>query len=119
LPEFENVCIEDNEETIRQMIIKEDPGNSSEYPVSAIIPLINQRMQEGWATTAFVSKDLQIISIVLGGILYLLSTIRQNSSLPTEWHLNLLNESGQWIMPWADFYDIPFLREYNENRFKG
>jgi len=119
LPEFENVCIGDNEETIRQMIIKGDPGNSSEYPVSAIIPLINQWMQEGWATTVFVSKDLQIIGIVLGGILYLLSTIRQNSFFPTEWHLNLLNESGHWIMPWTDFYNIPFLREYNENRFKG
>ncbi len=115
LPEFENVCIGDNEETIRKMILTEEPGESSEYSVNAVIPLFNQKMQEGWSTTAFVSKSrLTVYAIVIGGILYYISTARQKSSFPAEL---LLNESGRWVMPLTDFYNIPFLKEYIDHHF--
>lgn len=113
-PEFENVYIGDNEETIRKMIVTEEPGNSSEYPVNAIIPLINHKMQEGWSTTAFVSKGRPTVyAIVIGGVLYYISTAHQSRSIPSEL---LLNESGRWIMPLTDFYSIPFLKEYIDHR---
>jgi len=116
LPEFEVVCIEDGEETIRQMIAREEPVGSSEYSVSGIIPLINQKMQEGWSTTAFVSKSPQttLYGIVIGGILYSISTAHQDSSLPVEL---LLNESGRWVIPLTDFNSIPFLRKYIDRHF--
>lgn len=115
LPEFENVCIGDNEETIRKMIVIEEPGKSSEYSVNAIIPLINKNMQEGWSTTAFVSESRPTVyAIVVGGILYYISTAHHKSSLPREL---LLNESGRWIIPLVDFQNIQFLKEYVDRYF--
>jgi len=108
LPEFENVFLGDNEETIRKMIVREEPGESSEYSVSASILLFNQKMEEGLLTTAFESKRRPTVyAIVLGGILYQISTACQNSYFPAEL---LLNESGRWVMPLTDFYNIPFLK---------
>jgi len=115
LPEFENVRIGDNEETIRKMLVREEPGESFEYSVSASILLFNQKMEEGLLTTAFVSKSRPILyAIVLGGILYQISTAHENSSFPAEL---LLNESGRWVMPLTDFYSIPFLRERFNRHF--
>ncbi|MCK4294295.1 MAG: hypothetical protein KAY65_13945 [Planctomycetes bacterium] len=115
LPEFENVCVGDSEETIRKMIVTEQAGKSFEYSVSGDIPLMNQKMQEGWSTTPFVSKSRPTVyAILIGGILYYISTTRQNSSLLPEL---LLNESGRWVMPLRDFYSIPFLREYIDRHF--
>lgn len=115
LQEFENVHIGENEETIRKMIVAEEPGKNFEYPVKAIIPLINQKMQEGWSTTAFVSeRKPTVYAIVIGGILYCISTARQDESFHAEL---LLNEKGSWVMPLTDFYNIPFLREYIDDHF--
>ncbi|MBW8038884.1 MAG: hypothetical protein FVQ85_02665 [Planctomycetes bacterium] len=116
LPEFENVCIGGNEETIRKMIVREEAGDSSEYSVIATILLFSQKMEEGLLTTAFVSKRRpSVYAIVLGGILYQISSAHQNSFFPAEL---LLNESDRWIMPLTDFYDIPFLREYIDHHFE-
>ena len=115
-PEFENVCIGDNEEIMRKMIINEDPGNSSKFSVTAVIPLINQRNQEGWSTNAFDLKNQQvtIYSIVIGGILYSVSTACQNSFFPENL---LLNESGRWIIPLRDISEIQFLWEFVKHHF--
>lgn len=123
LREFENVCLGENEEEIRKMIVREQPGKSCEYPVNAIIPLINGKMQEGWSTTAFVSETgPTVYAIVIGGILYYISGARQNKSFLPEPFLSdlpelLLNESGHWIMPLADFNSIPCLREFIDRHF--
>jgi hypothetical protein len=115
-PEFDNVCIGNDEEIIRRMIATEQPGRSFEYSVNAVIPLINQKRQEGWSTTAFVSRSTPTIyAIVVGGILYLISTTRQRSFVLSE---GLLDESGRWVLPKTDFYDIPFLKDYFNNRFR-
>lgn len=114
--EFENVCIGDEEEAVRRMIVREEPGESSQYSVSAIIPLINQKMEEVWATTPWVSKTPweTIYHIVIGGILYSISTARQNSFFPAQL---LLSESGRWVMPLADFNSIPYLREFIDDHY--
>jgi len=123
-PEFENVCIGDEEEAVRKMIVTEEPGKSSEYSVNAVIPLFNQKMDEGWSTTALVSESRPTVyAIVIGGILYYMSGTRQNRSFLPEPFLSglpelLLNESARWIKPLADFNSIPCLRslvEYDSN----
>ncbi len=108
---------------MRKMILTEEPGKSSEYPVNAIIPLFNQRMQEGWSTTALVSESRPTVyAIVIGGILYYISTACQNRSFLPETLLSLLpelllNESGRWIIPLADFNNIRCLRELIDHHF--
>ena len=124
LTEFENVCIGDNEETIRKMIVAEEPGKSSEYSVNAVIPLIKQKMQEGWSTTAFVSENQPTVyAIVIGGILYYISSACQNRNLLPEPFMSLpdllLNESGRLVIPLTDVYSIPFLRECIDHHFNG
>lgn len=111
LPQFQIVRADDSEDIIRGMIEREEPGKSSEFSVSGIIPLINQKMQEEWTTTAFMSRRPQAIvyRIVIGGILYSISTASQNCAYPAEL---LLNDSGRWIMPLTDISRIPFLWEY-------
>lgn len=121
-PEFENVCIGNEEETVRKMIATDDPGKSFEYSVNAIIPLINQKMQEGWSTTAFVSESRPVVyAIMIGGILYYISGVLQNRYFLPEPLLStnpelLLNESGRWIMPLMDFYNIPCLKDFIDHR---
>jgi len=110
-PEFELVCINHEEETIREMILSESPGESSEYSVSAEVPLINERNWEGWTSTPFVRHEPPptVYALLLGGILYYISTSRKDSPHPAQLHLN---ESGRWIVPLTDFSNVPFLREY-------
>ena len=116
-PEFNVVSVKKDEERIRRMILKEEPGDSAEYPVGAIVPLINGRNQEGWSTTAFVLKsDAETIyTIMIGGILYFISTVRRGTCMPSA---RLLNESGCWVMEIHDVGNIPFLQEYIEQHFK-
>ncbi|MBL7152624.1 MAG: hypothetical protein ISS79_02835 [Phycisphaerae bacterium] len=116
-PEFKVVSIGDAEETIREMILKEEPGASTEYSVSAIAPLFDDGIEEGWFLGPFVSKGVSetIVRIVIGGILYSISTTRQDTSLPRK---SLLKESGSWVMPLRDFSSILFLQEYIERHFR-
>jgi hypothetical protein len=115
--EFEPVSIRgDDEERIRQMILREDAGVSSEYSVSAIIPLLNGRNREGWCSTPFVSDgEPPVYALVLGGILYYLCAGREKSPYPLDL---CLNESGRWCIPFTDLNKIPFLREYIEHHFQ-
>jgi len=113
-PEFENVCIGDNEEIIRQMILNGSPSRSSEFSITAIVPLINNRHKESWATNFFDLKYERlptIYSIVIGGILYSISSTHQNM-FPEEL---ILNESGRWIMPLEDVSKIRCLWESIKN----
>ncbi|MBL7154102.1 MAG: hypothetical protein ISS79_10310 [Phycisphaerae bacterium] len=115
-PEFEVVSIEGAEERIREMILKDEPGDCTEYSVCAIAPLFDDGIEEGYFLGPFVSKRVSetIIRIVIGGILCSISTARQGTSLPQRL---LLNESGSWIMPLRDFSSIPLLQEYIERHF--
>jgi hypothetical protein len=115
-PEFENIHIGEDEEIIRKMIINEDPGKSTEYPIFAIIPLINQRNQEGWCTNAFSLKNglIQIYSFVIGGILYSIFTTPLNTPTPKKF----LNETGRWIMPLKDICEIKFLWDAIKDNFE-
>jgi len=116
-PEFENVCVGDNEEIIRKMILNEDPGRSSKFSITAIVPLINNRNAETWATNFFDLKYeglATIYSIIIGGILYSISAAHQNTLFPEEL---LLNESGRWIMPLQDVSKIRCLWEFIQNHF--
>lgn len=110
-PEFQAVCIEHNEEIIRKMLLRQEPGESSEYSVCAVIPLISGENNEGWSSTCLVSQSPPpaVYALVLGGILYYISTSREKSPYPEDL---LLNESGRWIIPFTDFNNIPFLRDY-------
>ena len=118
-PEFENVCIGDNEEIIRKMILNESPGRNSKFPITAIVPLINNRNQEGWSTNFFDLKYERLVtiySIVIGGILYSISAAHQNTLFPEEL---ILQESGRWIMPLQDVSKIRCLWESIKNHFNG
>jgi len=79
-PEFENVSLGYNEDIIRKMIAEENPGHSSKFSISAIVPLIRGKYYEGWGTSFFDLEDEQtdIYSIVIGGILYTSSMDNKN-----------------------------------------
>lgn len=116
-PEFENVCIGDNEEIIRKMILNESPGRSSMFSITAIVPLINNRNKEAWATNFFDSKyerSATIYSILIGGILYSISAAHQNTFFPEEL---IFNESGHWIMPLQDVSKIKCLWKFIKDHF--
>lgn len=117
LQDFEHVNLKEKEEGIRQMLENESPGKDIEYPVAAIIPLINGKRQEEWATTAFASNDGLSYAIVLGGILYLVFILLQNDNYLMKFRLL---ESGSWTIPIIDdFYKIPFLRDFIDSHLKN
>jgi hypothetical protein len=111
LEEFKNVKIGENEEILRKRIIDENPGISHEYPVVAVIPLINGRNQESWCSTAFPHRigNIQIYGFLLGGIFYTISTTSYNPSSTLKF---TLNESGRWVMQIKDIGELPFLLDF-------
>lgn len=116
--EFENVSLDYNEDILRKMIAEENPGHSSKFSISAIVPLINGKYYEGWGTVFFDLKYEQtdIYSIVIGGILYAISM--DNKTILSTEEL-VLNESGYWIIPLGDAWEIQCLRDtikYNFNK---
>ncbi len=117
-PEFENVSLGYNEDRICKMITEENPGHSSKFSISAIVPLIGRKYNEGWGTTFFDLKDGQtdIYSIVIGGILYVISMDNKNILSTKEM---VLSESGCWMIPLGDAWEIQCLRDtikYNFNK---
>jgi len=115
LPQFANVSLVNNEEVIRKIIFEEKPGKSHEYPIAAIIPLINSKMEESWMYFPIVSDrpDGTIYWMIIGGILYSIS-MTQHDQYFDKW---LLYESGHWAMPSIDFYKIPFLKNFVDINF--
>lgn len=114
--EFRGVSLGEHKDVIRRMIITEDPGRTDKYPIGAIIPLINGRMQEGWLSSPFEIKHGggTIYCPIIGGILYLVC-IGQSSTLCNSQHL--LNKSGTWVMPLIEFDRIPFLDAFLRHQF--
>lgn len=115
-PEFENVSLSYNEDIIRKMIAEENPGHSSKFSISAIVPLIRGKYNEGWGTTFFDLEDEQtdIYSIVIGGILYAISMDNKNILSTEE---IVLNESGCWMIPLGDAWEIQCLRDTIKDNF--
>ena len=115
-PEFENICLGENEEMMREMILNDSPGKSSMFSMAAIVPLINNRNSEALTSTFFVwqKQSTTIYCILIGGILYLLSSAHQNTFFPEE---NILRESGCWIIPLEKFEKIPFLKDFIDEHF--
>lgn len=72
LPQCESITLNEDEDVIRRMILDDDPGASTKYPIAARIPLINGNMQEAWLTTPFVLEhdDGTVYATMIGGILY-------------------------------------------------
>ena len=116
LPLFADVSLVNKEDVIRKIIFEEKPGRSHEYPIAAIIPLINDKMQEGWMCFPIISNrhDGNIYSMVIGGILYSIS-MTQHDQYFDKW---LLYESGHWAMPSIDFYKIPFIKNCIDINFR-
>lgn len=73
LHQFAKVSLVNNEDVIRKIIFEEKPGRSHEFPIAAIIPLFDGKMQEGWMFFPIISNrpDGTIYYMVIGGILYL------------------------------------------------
>jgi hypothetical protein len=115
LPQFANVSLVNNEDIIRKMIFEEHPGRSNEYPIAAIIPLIDDKMQEGWMFFPIISDRPDRITyyMVIGGILYLISMTQHDRHFD-KW---LLYESGHWAMRIIDFYKIPFIKKFVDSNF--
>lgn len=108
LEEFQNIEIGKHEEILRKRIIDENPGTSYEYPVVAVIPLLNGSNQESWCSTAFPCSigNIQIYGFLLGGIFYTISTTAYDPSSTLKF---TLNESNQWVMQIKDIGELPFL----------
>lgn len=115
LPQFADVSLVNNEDIIRKIIFEEQPGRSNEYPIAAIIPLIDGKRQEGWMFFPIISDRPDGITyyMVIGGILYLIS-MTQHDPYFYKW---LLYESGRWAMPLIDFYKIPFIKNFVDSNF--
>lgn len=115
LSQFTNVSLANDEEIIRKLILEENPGRSQEYPIAAIIPLIEGKMEECWMCFPIVSDrpDGTIYRMIIGGILYSISTTQHDQNFD-KW---LLYELGHWAMPLIDFYKIPFLKDFVDRNF--
>lgn len=118
LPQCQSVVLGEHEDIIRLMILEDDPGESSKYPIAGQIPLINGNMQEGWLITPFVSKQGEgnIYATILGGILYYICVAPGATLLDPRF---VLKESGTWTMHIADWARIPFLKEFFTRQFGG
>lgn len=117
LPQFADVSLANNEDVIRKMILEEKPGKSCEYPIAAIIPLINGKLEEGLMFFPIISDHPHenVYYMIIGGILYSISMTQQNKCF----HKYLLYESGHWAMPLIDFYKIPFIKDFADSNFGG
>jgi len=115
LPQFANVSLANNEDVIRKIILEEKPGKSCEYPIAALIPLINGKMEESWMCFPIISDHPHgtVYYMIIGGILYSISMTQQDKCF----HKYLLYESGHWAMPLIDFYKIPFLKDFVDSNF--
>ncbi len=115
LPQFANVSLANNEDVIRRMILEEKPGKNHEYPIAALIPLINGKMQEGWMCFPIIGDHPHgtVHYMIIGGILYSISMTQFDECF----YKYLLYESGRWVMPLIDFYKISFLRDFIDSNF--
>ncbi|MBN1972558.1 MAG: hypothetical protein JW787_02895 [Sedimentisphaerales bacterium] len=111
---FTNLSLGNDEDIIRKMILEEKPRRSEEYPIAAVIPLIEGNMKEQWTSTSFVSDrtDQAKYAMIIGGILYFFYMKQQNNCFLPKFQLN---ESGNWHMQLVDLYNIPFLKEFFES----
>ncbi len=114
LPQCQAVALGEMEEVIRRMVLQGNPGRSQEFPVCAVLPLINGRMEESVLCTPFPSERNDLYAFIVGGILYFVS-IKAGHVFPSPRYL--LGESGDWIMPLVDFDKIPFLEEFLSHQF--
>jgi hypothetical protein len=116
LPQFADVSLANNEDAIRRIILEEKPGKSCEYPIAAIIPLIDGKMEEGWMCFPIIANHplyRTFYYLIIGGILYLISMAQQDNFF----HKYRLHESGHWAMPLIDFHKIPFLKDFVDSNF--
>ncbi len=115
LPHFSNVSLGCDEEVLRKILIEENPGNNQKYPITAIVPLIEEKMNEAWMCFPIVGdhSDGTVHYMIIGGILYSISMTQHNSCFDKY----LLHESGDWAMPLIDFYKIPFLKAIVDENF--
>jgi hypothetical protein len=115
LRQFEGVALSEHEGAIRGMITAEDPGTNDQFPIGAIIPLINGNVEECVLCTPSISRrdGVTVYTMIIGGIFYLFCVPRLapdlgaihslNAQLGDKW---ILNESGIWIMPKVDLLDV-------------
>ena len=115
LHQFAKVSLLNNEDVMRKIIFEEKPGRSHEFPIAAIIPLFDGKMNEGWMFFPIISDRHDGITyyMVIGGILYSIS-MTQHDRRFDKW---LLYESGHWAMPLIDFYKIPFIKNFVDSNF--
>ena len=117
LPQFADVSLANNEDIIRNIILEENPGKSGEYPIAAIIPLINGKLEEGWMffPIIFDRPHENVYYMIIRGVLYSISMTQHDKAF----NKYLLYESGHWAMPLIDFYKIPFIKNFVDNNFGG
>jgi hypothetical protein len=108
LPQFSNISLTTHEDDLRKIIFEEKTVKCHEYPIAAIIPLINGKMDESWMCFPITSQNSYgpIYHMVIGGILYSISTTR----LDAGFNKYLLNETGSWVIPLIDLFKINFLK---------
>jgi len=116
LPQFESISLRESEDVIRRMVMEEDPGESRMFPICALIPLIDGKVEECVLCTPSVSKHNEVYAFIIGGILYFVS-VRHGNAFPDPMYL--LNESGTWVMPLVDFHKVPFLGEFLARHFSS
>lgn len=114
--EFKHISLGEHEDVLRRMIITEDAGEINKYPIGAVIPLMNGRMNEGWLSSPFEGRheDETIYYMIIGGILYLIWIAQRSVHRDSQF---LLNKSGTWFMPRVEFDRIPFLDAFARHQF--
>jgi hypothetical protein len=115
LSQFANVSLASNEDVIRKIILEEKPGKSNEYPIMAIIPLVDGKMEESWMCFPIIYDHPYGTAyyMIIGGILYSISMTQHDKHFDKY----LLYESGNWVMPLIDCYKIPFLKDFIDSNF--
>jgi hypothetical protein len=72
LRQFKGVALGEHEDVVRRMITAEDPGSNDQYPIGAIVPLINGNMEECVLCTPSVCRRdvVTVYTMIIGGIFW-------------------------------------------------
>jgi len=100
-----------HENKVREMVLREDPGEPHDYGVCCIAPLF-----DGHLLTDFIlqpdfkrSHQGRFYRVVLGGFLFMfyVSSVRLEKGRDQ----SFIQRTGSWIIRVMDAWDIEFLRE--------
>ena len=106
---FKDFSITLYNESLRKLILADDPGNVSTFGCFALIPLINGKFIQDWHInphTAKIKAD-DVCCVVIGGICYIFFlSLKDGSKDGTQF---FIQSNGQWVIASDDARNVPLI----------